>query len=999
MRAPKTALSPVHLYALVIVLTLAGLPTPAATRTWVVPTDAPTIQAGIDSSSVGDTVLVESGTYYEYYVEPKSRTVLISETGDASSVTIDALNIRNVIRCFDLDSTTVIQGFTLKNGGSISYGGGLYASNSDPQITNCTIRNCRASQYGGGMYLTNSSPSLTNCMFYADTADVYGGGLYTTGTSSPYLYDCIFTETFGMTRGGGIYAAGGSSPEFRVCSIELNRAFHGGGGAVIDASQADFTFCYFRSNLIMNENGAGMRCDNGSTVTLTGCTFDRHYGPANGGAISTTSSNLTIDGCTLHMNEAISGGGGIYTNGSTVNVANTIIAFGQGGGAVDCWSTPPTFTCSDIFGNVGGDWVGCIAGQAGIDGNFSEDPRFCSRETANFTLRSCSPCIDAPDCGRVGAHGEGYCPRAWNVPAGAPTIQAGIDSACTGDTVHVACGTYYEHDIDMKPGVSLVGDPGPNPCVVINAQGLGRVMSCTGWPDTAVIEGFVLTEGAATTGGGLDLTNTPTIIRYCHFYGNGASTEGGGIAFNHTYSTVTNCVFAYNYSLYEGGAVHCYHDSPEFTGCTFYGNSAPVGSALYCDLSSPLVQNSIVTAGTGTTVVCSGLSSPTFTCSDVWGNSDGGWSVCIADQAGIDGNFSLDPRLCDPGDNDFALSSASPCLYRPCGLVGALARGCWDEIPYIESVADVGNDQGRQARLTWQRSSYDAGGDTVVVTGYGVYRRQDAHLADGRGTSAIALRHGGGESPMAEGWDYLGRVPARYDSIYQYVAATLCDSTDEGICWSVFMVSAETPDPGTYFDSAPDSGYSIDNLAPAPPPGLMMTSATELAWEKVPDTDFDYYSVYGSAIDVLDETATLIGYTIDTMKDVAGHVYDYYHVTATDFSGNEGDESSVNNLFAGVPGIGDIPATFALRQNRPNPFSTTTVIAFDLPEETNARIRIYDTHGRLIKRLVDTNYEAGRHAATWRGEDEAGTLVGPGVYFIRMEAGEFEDMKKVMLLR
>jgi hypothetical protein len=213
------------------------------------------------------------------------------------------------------------------------------------------------------------------------------------------------------------------------------------------------------------------------------------------------------------------------------------------------------------------------------------------------------------------------------------------------------------------------------------------------------------------------------------------------------------------------------------------------------------------------------------------------------------------------------------------------------------------------------------------------------------------------------------------------------------------MVRATSSDPFTYFDSDPDSGYSIDNLAPAPPPGLMMTSETELAWEDVPDVDFDYYSVYGSDLDVLDETGTLIGYTIATMKDVTGHVYDYYYVTATDFSGNEGEESSVSNVFAGVPQIGDIPTAFALRQNRPNPFSATTVIGFDLPEETGARIRIYDTHGRIIIRLTDTNYEAGRHAVTWRGEDQAGNQVSPGVYFVRMEAGEFEAMRKVLLLR
>jgi hypothetical protein len=252
---------------------------------------------------------------------------------------------------------------------------------------------------------------------------------------------------------------------------------------------------------------------------------------------------------------------------------------------------------------------------------------------------------------------------------------------------------------------------------------------------------------------------------------------------------------------------------------------------------------------------------------------------------------------------------------------------------------------------------------------------------------------------MAEGWDQIDYVLAYGDSIYQAVVPTLCDSTDEGMCWSVFMVRATSSDPFTYFDSDPDSGYSIDNLAPAPPPGLNMASPTELAWEEVPDGDFDYYSVYGSALEHLDETATLIGYTIDTAEDVAGHVYDYYHVTATDFSGNEGEESSVSNTYAGVPEIGEIPTAFALRQNRPNPFDATTLIGFDVPEVRHVSLAVFDARGRVVTILAERQYEPGRHAAIWDGTDSHGNLVAAGIYFVRMRAGDFEAMNKVMLLR
>jgi hypothetical protein len=60
----------------------------------------------------------------------------------------------------------------------------------------------------------------------------------------------------------------------------------------------------------------------------------------------------------------------------------------------------------------------------------------------------------------------------------------------------------------------------------------------------------------------------------------------------------------------------------------------------------------------------------------------------------------------------------------------------------------------------------------------------------------------------------------------------------------------------------------------------MMASATDLLWDECPDQDFDYFTVYDSATPCLDTTAVRIGYTIQTVMDVAGDQCDYYHVTA-----------------------------------------------------------------------------------------------------------------------
>jgi hypothetical protein len=248
-------------------------------------------------------------------------------------------------------------------------------------------------------------------------------------------------------------------------------------------------------------------------------------------------------------------------------------------------------------------------------------------------------------------------------------------------------------------------------------------------------------------------------------------------------------------------------------------------------------------------------------------------------------------------------------------------------------------------------------------------------------------------------WHFIMTVPACLEDEYAVVVPTLADSTiSQGMYYTFFFVRALTGTPGTHFDSYPDSGYSIDNLAPAAPASLEMPSPTDLVWEESTAEDFDYFSVYGSAAPVLDGTAVCLGHTIGIAMDITGDQYDYYHVTATDFSGNEGDASTVENGFAGLIAIEDPPAVFALRESDPNPFGRSTTIRFDVPRPGFVSVKVYDAKGRLVRTLAEDDTEAGRHSVTWAGIDRNDNPVGPGVYFIKMEAVGFSDVRKVTLL-
>ena len=98
-------------------------------------------------------------------------------------------------------------------------------------------------------------------------------------------------------------------------------------------------------------------------------------------------------------------------------------------------------------------------------------------------------------------------------------------------------------------------------------------------------------------------------------------------------------------------------------------------------------------------------------------------------------------------------------------------------------------------------------------------------------------------------------------------------------------------------------------------------------------------------------------------------------------------------------GAGRIPEALALSQNCPNPFNPITSIAFDLPEDSQVKVSIYDSSGRLVSALVDRPLPAGSHRVIWMGRNGTGNEVPSGVYFCRLEAGDRTIVRRMMLLK
>lgn len=90
---------------------------------------------------------------------------------------------------------------------------------------------------------------------------------------------------------------------------------------------------------------------------------------------------------------------------------------------------------------------------------------------------------------------------------------------------------------------------------------------------------------------------------------------------------------------------------------------------------------------------------------------------------------------------------------------------------------------------------------------------------------------------------------------------------------------------------------------------------------------------------------------------------------------------------------------FQLLQNYPNPFNAICEITYALPTDCQVILAVYNVLGQKVKVLVDEHQSAGRKSATWDGKDDQGQEVTSGVYFYRIQAGDFTSARKMLLLK
>ena len=107
------------------------------------------------------------------------------------------------------------------------------------------------------------------------------------------------------------------------------------------------------------------------------------------------------------------------------------------------------------------------------------------------------------------------------------------------------------------------------------------------------------------------------------------------------------------------------------------------------------------------------------------------------------------------------------------------------------------------------------------------------------------------------------------------------------------------------------------------------------------------------------------------------------------------------NLTAGIHKIvaHSLPTVFALKQNVPNPFNSSTVFDYSVPEKSDVNIAVYDMAGHLVRTLVSGEVAPGYYRAVWNGTADDGRAVSSGVYLCRMKAGSFSSVRRMILVK
>lgn len=269
-----------------------------------------TIQAGIDASSDGDTVVINDDVYTgegNKNIDFKGKAIQVLSKNGRDRVIIDCKKDgRGFIFQSGEGSDSILTSVTIRNAKSRYRGGGILCKKaSSPKLINLKIEDC-VGMMGGGICAEKSSPGIENCHIQGCGATKqHGGGIaiYGAGDKNYLIKNCTITGNKARGNGGGIYTTAGSKQKIEISSTTISRNSAKSGGGV-----------NFNGDLIIMTGGSITR----NTASNRG-----------GGAYINYGSSVLMDNVIIEKNKAGCSGGGIYSYGHPSKKASIVFLKGN----------------------------------------------------------------------------------------------------------------------------------------------------------------------------------------------------------------------------------------------------------------------------------------------------------------------------------------------------------------------------------------------------------------------------------------------------------------------------------------------------------------------------------------------------------------------------------------------------------------------------------------------------------------------------------------------
>ena len=498
----------------------------------------------------------------------------------------------------------------------------------------------------------------------------------------------------------------------------------------------------------------------------------------------------------------------------------------------------------------------------------------------------------------------------------------------------------------------------------------------------------IYSNAATNNGGGICSDHSPLSMRNTYVTGNVAAAMGGGVYHKAGLFDMANSLVAANGTNAIAGGVYADSCWGDWTNNTIDRNiSGYAGGNVFVGAAGTLdVRNNIVTYGSPNGFQALAADNITFQYNNCFGNASGNVVVIVPDTT----NSSRNPAYADTLAMDYYLGVHS----------GSIDAGDPAGSDPDGSVADQGA----------------FGGPGAVFAAPGYVRNLVAAAAN--------------DTTIEISWDGVVPTGLDYYAIYSDTAAGFLPDVSNfaGTVDASVNLFLHHPVGGCKYyrvcvvdDSGYASGYSNQAGACAAGPDLVPPTVAvvypvggesfapgdtvDIQWTAEDNRQVDSVSIFYSGNAGRDFVLIARGEpNASPYRWIAPAIESdscLIKIVAFDPGKLTGEDSS-DSLFSihETTGVDDLPAiAFSLAQNYPNPFNPSTTIDYSLAGTSPVEIAIFDVNGRKVRTLVSEVKMQGVHKAVWNGKNDRGTSVASGVYFYRLTAGEFTQIKKMILLR